>query len=71
MPLVSVAAIEPLTIGTSSLKDATLRLYGFVETDNIYDTTQSYTEEQDSVAPATRNATTGATLSGQVVAKKA
>jgi hypothetical protein len=47
------AALEPLTIGTSSLKDATLRLYGFVETDNIYDTTQSYTEEQDSVAPQT------------------
>ena len=49
------AALEPLTIGTSSLKDATLRLYGFVETDNIYDTTQSYAEEQDSVAPVTRN----------------
>ena len=55
-----VAALEPLTIGTSSLKDATLRLYGFVETDSIYDTTQSYTEEQDSVAPVTRNVKTGA-----------
>jgi len=54
------AALEPLTIGTSSLKDATLRLYGFVETDSIYDTTQSYNEEQDSVAPATRNKITGA-----------
>ncbi len=57
---VPAAALEPLTIGTSSLKDATLRLYGFVETDNIYDTTQSYTEEQDSVAPQTRNAATAA-----------
>ena len=54
------AAFEPLTIGTTALKDTTLRLYGFVETDNIYDTTQSYTEEQDSVAPQTRNAITGA-----------
>ena len=54
------AALEPLTIGTSSLKDASLRLYGFVETDNIYDTTQSYSEEQDSVAPVTRNKATGA-----------
>ena len=50
-----VAALEPLSIGTSSLKDATLRVYGFVETDSIYDTTQSYTEEQDSAAPLTRN----------------
>lgn len=44
---VPAAALEPLTIGTTSLKDATLRLYGFVETDAIYDTTQSFTEEQD------------------------
>jgi hypothetical protein len=55
---VPAAALEPLTIGTTSLKDATLRLYGFVETDNIYDTTQSYTEEQDSVAPQARNVIT-------------
>ena len=55
-----VAALEPLTIGTASLKDATLRLYGFVETDSIYDTTQSYTEEQDSAAPVTRNVKTAA-----------
>ncbi|MDE2512302.1 MAG: hypothetical protein KGL74_14350, partial [Elusimicrobia bacterium] len=42
------AALEPLTIGTSALKGATLRLYGFVEADSIYDTTQSFTEEPDS-----------------------
>jgi hypothetical protein len=53
---VPAAALEPLTIGTSALKDATLRLYGFVETDNIYDTTQSYNEEEDSVAPQTKTA---------------
>src|ERR1035437_5926090 len=54
---VPAAALEPLTIGTSSLKNATLRLYGFVETDNIYDTTQSYAEEQDSAAPQTHTTT--------------
>lgn len=43
---VPASALEPLTIGTTSLKDATLRLYGFVETDSIYDTTQGFTEEQ-------------------------
>jgi hypothetical protein len=56
---VPAAALEPLTIGTTSLKDATLRMYGFVETDNIYDTTQSYNEEQDSVAPQQRKAVAG------------
>jgi hypothetical protein len=50
------AALEPLTIGTSSLKDATLRLYGFVETDNIYDTTQSFNEEQGNNAVQKRTA---------------
>lgn len=54
------AALEPLTIGTSSLKGATLRLYGFVEADNIYDTTESYTEEEDSVAPQTKTTSKGA-----------
>jgi hypothetical protein len=38
---------EPLTLTTSHLKGASLRLYGFVETDSIYDTTQSFTEEPD------------------------
>ncbi len=41
------AALEPLAVGTTSLKGASLRLYGFVETDSIYDTTQSFTEEPD------------------------
>jgi hypothetical protein len=63
---VPAAALEPLSIGTTSLKDATLRLYGFVETDNIYDTTQSYNEEQDSVAPQTRTTSKGAqNIAGQ------
>jgi hypothetical protein len=53
------AALEPLTIGTSSLKDATLRLYGFVETDSIYDTTQSFNEEQGNNAVQTRTAAGG------------
>jgi hypothetical protein len=53
---VRASALEPLTIGTSSLKDATLRLYGFVETDNIYDTTQSFTEEQGNNAVQRRTA---------------
>jgi len=50
---VPAAALEPLTVGTSSLKDATLRLYGFVETDSIYDTTQGFTEEQGNNLVAT------------------
>jgi len=53
---VRASALEPLTIGTSSLKDATLRLYGFVETDNIYDTTQSFNEEQGNNAVQKRTA---------------
>ena len=53
------AALEPLTIGTSGLKDATLRLYGFVETDSIYDTTQSFNEEQGNNAVQTRTAAGG------------
>lgn len=46
---------QSLDIGTSYLKDATLRLYGFVETDAIYDTTQSFNEVPDEnlVAPRT------------------
>jgi len=38
---------EPLQIVTSYLKGATLRAYGFVETDAITDTTQGFTEEPD------------------------
>jgi type II secretory pathway pseudopilin PulG len=40
--------LAPLMIGTKFLKGASLRLYGFVEADSIYDTTQSFTEEPDS-----------------------
>ena len=40
--------LAPLKIGTKFLKGASLRLYGFVEADSIYDTTQSFTEEPDS-----------------------
>lgn len=54
------AALEPLTIGTSSLKDATLRVYGFVETDQIYDTTQSFTEEPDNNLVQTKTTSKGA-----------
>ena len=54
-----VAALEPLTIGTSSLKDASLRLYGFIETDSIYDTTQSFTEEPDNNLVQTRTTSAG------------
>lgn len=53
------AALEPLTLGTSSLKDATLRLYGFVETDSIYDTTQSFNEEQGNNLVAQRSTYAG------------
>ena len=46
-PASSVNSPEPLQITTSYLKGASLRLYGFVEADSIYDTTQSLTEEPD------------------------
>lgn len=49
------AAFEPLQVGTAGLKDAKLRLYGFVETDAIYDTTQSFTEEPDNATVLKRS----------------
>jgi len=50
---------EPLQITTSYLKGASLRLYGFVEADSIYDTTQSFTEEPDNNLVSKRNTITG------------
>src|SRR5207302_1501733 len=58
-------AVEPLTIGTSFLKDATLRLYGFVETDFIHDTTQNFTEEQGNNLVPQRNPGGVASFAGQ------
>ena len=53
-------ALEPVTVSVSKIKDLNIRIYGFVETDMISDTTAGYTEEMDTVAPATRNTTTAA-----------
>ena len=53
------AALEPLTLETTALKGASLRLYGFVETDSIYDTTQSFTEEPDSSLVQKRSSVLG------------
>jgi hypothetical protein len=50
---------EPLQVTTTYLKGASLRLYGFVETDSIYDTTQSFTEEPDNNLVAKRSVIAG------------
>jgi len=42
----SRAAAEPISVSVSKIKDLNLRIYGFVETDFIADTTQGFTEEQ-------------------------
>lgn len=62
----------PLLVTTSFLKGASLRLYGFVEADSIYDTTQSLTEEPDNnliqrrtVAPGSGGASTANNIAGQ------
>ena len=44
--LVQAKAQEVVRITTSKIKDLNLRLYGFVETDLISDSTQSFNEEQ-------------------------
>src|SRR3974390_2927327 len=49
-----VSADEPLTVTVSKLKGANLRVYGFVETDYINDTTQSFTESQGGTLVQTR-----------------
>ena len=58
---ISAAANDttPLNITTTYLKGASLRLYGFVETDSIYDTTQSLTEEPDNALIQKRNTFAG------------
>ena len=46
LALAPAAAAENVTISVSKIKDLNIRLYGFVETDVIADTTQSFNEEQ-------------------------
>jgi len=50
---------EPITVTVSKIKDLNLRIYGFVETDYIADTTQGFTEEQDNYLVPTRQAFNG------------
>lgn len=40
-------ALENATLSVSSIKDLNIRMYGFVETDYIADTTQGFNEEMD------------------------
>ena len=52
LPLAAVAA-EPITVTVGKIKDLNLRIYGFVESDYIADTTQGFSEEQaNSLVPA-------------------
>lgn len=53
LSLIAIAALtstayanEPLTVTVGKVKDLSLRMYGFVETDVIADTTGGFTEEQ-------------------------
>jgi hypothetical protein len=56
-------AAEPITVTVSKAKDLNLRIYGFVETDYIRDTTESasYAEEQDNYVVPTRTVAGGGT----------
>jgi hypothetical protein len=59
-------AAEPITITVSSIKDLNLRIYGFVETDYISDTTQGFTEEMDNnLVPTAQTITGAANYAGQ------
>src|SRR5256885_1115908 len=50
----SACALENATLGVSKIKDLNVRIYGFVETDVIHDTTQGFTEEQGNNLVPTR-----------------
>jgi hypothetical protein len=43
----TVRADEGVTVTSNKVKDLNLRIYGFIETDAIADTTQGFNEEQD------------------------
>jgi hypothetical protein len=48
------SALENTTLSVSKIKDLNVRIYGFVETDVIHDTTQGFTEEQGNNLVPTR-----------------
>ena len=54
-----VLADQTATVSVSKLKDLNIRMYGFVETDVIADTTQGFTEEMDSTLVARSNTYAG------------
>ncbi|MDE2237188.1 MAG: hypothetical protein KGK30_04815, partial [Elusimicrobia bacterium] len=60
-------ALQTATIGVGKIKDLSIRMYGFVETDVIADTTAGFTEEMDSNLVPMRTAAGGggSNFSGQ------
>ena len=52
-------ANEPVTISVARIKDLNIRLYGFLETDFIADTTQGFTEAQTNSLVPTRTVAGG------------
>ncbi len=61
----SASALENATLSVSKIKDLNVRIYGFVETDVIGDTTQSFTEEQGNNLVQKRTASGVANFAGQ------
>ena len=55
----NVHADETVTVNVSKIKDLNLRIYGFVETDIITDSTQGMTEEPDNPSVAKKNSAPG------------
>ena len=56
----TASAQEPVTVNVSKIKDLSLRVYGFIETDLITDSTQSFNEEEGTNLIAPRFTSTGA-----------
>jgi len=61
---VQAQAAEPITITVSKIKALNLRIYGFVETDYITDTTQVFNEVQGNYLVPAHTAYSGANYSG-------
>ncbi len=59
MPVRNSQADENVTVTVSKIKDLNLRIYGFVETDIINDSTQGLTEEPDNPLIAKKNSAPG------------